>query len=460
MQFALLLLLLLWVICSSGRLAPSSADYRSHGVPFSVAPPCTVPFSQDLFAFEFVGTNNVSLSGTFSAVPGYPGAPRSAHRVLCAFARLTDSGITSELKLEMVGPRPSTSRIFNENHPSRMGGFLADNLVFFGRRDLLSAEGLLFKLASRYDEENPPLSDDGPAPGPGKCGGFELNVFLDPSSGGSYSLVRFSAETQTVDLSSTGSFRIAMTNVTESPSASACLLPLKKEMWDLSFTRGDQVLAAGSFATLSGVPGLPKGSCLAIAGNLNLAESIARGGPRQYSLVPVGPNQQYSPLYFWTYNGFWFFNNIFYPGAGRLVDTSGMLFSAQGNSFELSVYFQNEVGITCHGGPPAVCREVKDGHGYAFWIYQKDGDILHEKAFGNMLLEPRRTCSVSHPLELKEPVVHERIEIIDATPVEQIVESSVWLNSNGIAAILITAAAVILGAVYVFGIGDRKKSTV
>jgi hypothetical protein len=55
-------------------------------------------------------------------------------------------------------------------------------------------------------------------------------------------------------------------------------------MFDLSFFRGDEILAAGSFATVSGLPGLPTDARLAIAGNLQLAESISHGGPKQFAL--------------------------------------------------------------------------------------------------------------------------------------------------------------------------------
>jgi hypothetical protein len=156
--------------------------------------------------------------------------------------------------------------------------------------------------------------------------------------------------------------------------------------------------------------------------------------------VPLGPNQQYSPLYYHSYNGFWFFNNIFYSG-DRLIDTSGLLFSGGGNNYELSVYFQNEVGITCHGGPPAVCREVKDGHGYAFWIYQKSTDTLHQKSFGNLLLTPRRTCSIKHPLKLKDQSEAEGESIHLEKPVEEEEETP----ASSVATWVITAAALLLG---------------
>jgi uncharacterized membrane protein len=40
---------------------------------------------------------------------------------------------------------------------------------------------------------------------------------------------------------------------------------------------GADVLAAGSFAALSGLKGMPKNASLVIAGSLNLVDSVARG---------------------------------------------------------------------------------------------------------------------------------------------------------------------------------------
>ena len=50
-----LLLLVIVASVAFGRLAPESVDTRTYGVPFSVAPPCTVPFEQESFTFEVAG---------------------------------------------------------------------------------------------------------------------------------------------------------------------------------------------------------------------------------------------------------------------------------------------------------------------------------------------------------------------------------------------------------------------
>ena len=39
----------------AGRLAPETADYRTSGVVFDAAPPCTIPFHQEVFSFAFRG---------------------------------------------------------------------------------------------------------------------------------------------------------------------------------------------------------------------------------------------------------------------------------------------------------------------------------------------------------------------------------------------------------------------
>jgi hypothetical protein len=325
-------------------------------------------------------------------VPGWPGAPSGALFVVCGGATL--NGL-QRLELESAGPRATTSRIFNENHPDRQGGFLADNLLRVTGSAPVTGEGLLFRSEGRYDPRHPPKSDDGPAPGPGKVGGFEVNVFWDEAAR-EHVLVRFDATLQRADLTSRGVLSIGVS----SANASEC--ELKKEMLDIALVVGHQVLASGSIATVSGFPGLPENARLAVAGNLQLDETVARGGPRSYNLVPLGPLQNYSPLYYHSYNGFWFFNNIVHDAEPR-IDTSGLVFSGAGNSFELSLYFQNEVGITCDGSvTPPKCREVKDGSGYAMWVYDSSKDRLHEKTFGNLAVTPRRTCATapSRPLQL------------------------------------------------------------
>jgi len=114
----MLLLLLLHVI--SARIAPREANTLTGGVPFIMAPPCTIPFTQELFAFSFQGVGNVSLTGFFSAAQGWPGAPQGAHKLLCSEATLLVDGQELQLSLELAGPRASTSRVVNENHPETM----------------------------------------------------------------------------------------------------------------------------------------------------------------------------------------------------------------------------------------------------------------------------------------------------------------------------------------------------
>ncbi len=242
----------------AGRVAPASVDERTHGVPFSACPPCTTPFVPVALGLSFVGSDNVTLTGVVSGVAGWPGAPAGSLRIVCGSAVLNG---THPVVLESAGPRPTTSRIFNENHPSRSGGFLADNVVWMSpsAQSALSGEGLLFKSAGRYDEHNPPLSDDGPAPGPGKCGGFELNIYWN---GMQYVLQRFNAEEQRIDIEvrksaiyrfvfflkilskSRGTLSFGVSSANSSNCAS---LELKKEMIDISLVVGHQVLASGRY---------------------------------------------------------------------------------------------------------------------------------------------------------------------------------------------------------------------
>jgi len=135
---------------------------------------------------------------------------------------------------------------------------------------------MLFKNEDRYDELKPPFADDGPAPGPGKCGGFEVNLSFED---GAYLLQRFNAETQTYDVVSKGTMLLQMD---ESLKSEKCPLSnIKKEMVDVVLSRGEEILASGSFAAVSGLQGLPEGASLAIAGNLELSKRAARGGPKR-----------------------------------------------------------------------------------------------------------------------------------------------------------------------------------
>ncbi len=167
--------------------------------------------------------------------------------------------------------------------------------------------------------------------------------------------------------------------------------------------------------------------------------------------MPLGPLQNYSPLYYHTYNGFWFFNNLVHEKEPR-IDTSGLVFSGAGNAFELSLYFQNEVGITCDGTKnPPECRHVKDGHGYAVWLYEAAMDRLHKKTFGNLVIAPRRTCSVSRPLELPRA---QQTPAAERQP--QPSESA--SGSTGVAAVA-TAVAVALAATVYWVCGQRASRT-
>ncbi len=435
--------LILWVGFASSKPVVESFNGLSFGVPFSASPPCTEQFEQLVFAFSFLGSSasNFSLSGIAAAVPNWPGAGAGL-RVVCMEGRLNDGTI---VELESAGPRATTSRIFNENHPTRKGGFLVDNILE-ANPPFLTSYGLLFKNLGRYDEKNPPKSDDGPAPGPGKCGGFELNIFWD---GENYRAQRFNGDTQAYDVDSVGIFSLSA--VHHANASSSCPLQmLQKEMIDITFRRGDDILVAGSLAAVKGLKGAPPLGKLVIAGNLNLVESVAQGGPRAFNLVPIGPNQQYSPLYYWTFNGFWFFNNLVFDKE-PLIDTSGLIFTSGSGSFELNLFFQNEKGITCDGSTnPPTCREVKDGSGYALWIYEQKKDKLHEKTFGNVVLTPRRTCSVSHPLELKqeEPVAEKPKTV-------EIQESS---SSSSYLAVCFAIFAVVATTVWLWCSKDSAKT--
>jgi hypothetical protein len=219
----LLLVVVLVVVCECRPCPSSLASSHKFGVPFSSAPPCTQQFEQEEFSFAFSAVNlskSPVLFGVLAAVPNWPNLRRDALLVVCSRATLSLDSTVSEFEFESAGevffeekhifvsqskhtnnnqgPQPTSSRVFNENHPSRTGGFLADNLLFpSNSRSSLSASGLLFKNVGRYDELNPPKSDDGPAPGPGKCGGFELNIFHD---GSDFVLQRFNAVEQRIDL--------------------------------------------------------------------------------------------------------------------------------------------------------------------------------------------------------------------------------------------------------------------
>ena len=63
----------------------------------------------------------------------------------------------------------------------------------------------------------------------------------------------------------------------KSNSSDCPLQHLRKEMFDVTVRVGADVLAAGSFAALSGLKGMPKNASLVIAGSLNLVDSVARG---------------------------------------------------------------------------------------------------------------------------------------------------------------------------------------
>lgn len=434
--------LFLWAVAVWGRIAPPSLDTVGAGVPFAAAPPCTTPLGVTHLALRFVGPhNNVSLTGVLAVAASWPGlSPRSALRVVCGSAVLVASGVSTRVVLEGAGPRPSPSRVFHENHPGRQGGFLADNVLLGTADPLLSREGLLFRSHDRYDEANPPTSGDGPAPGPGRCGGFELNVFYDAARGG-YVLLRYAAGSeQRIDLESVGTLTVGTSS---SANNATCSVDLRKHMWDMSVVRGEDVLAAGSFATVSGLPGLPPHSALAVAGGLELSVEAARGGPRQYDLVPLGPYQVYSPIYYAEGNGFFFFNNIVFSESPHL-DMNGMILAAArgGGRFELNVYFQNEVGVTCDGSvKPARCREVKDGSGAALWVYEASKDRLHEKSFGHVVLRPRRTCSVAHPLTLREDREAEPVAEPDAKGVVSSDGGSSW-TAVATACVAVAASAV------------------
>lgn len=400
----LLLLLVAVVLFSNAMPSVPYGEFLTEGVAFVRAPPCTIPFVQTFYEVSFKG-ETTEFTAYISAVQGWPGAvPSSSYKAICGFAKLSGHGT---YVLESAGPTPTTSRTFNENHPNREGGFLADNLLLnlddnpSSSSASLSSYGLLFKSSLRYDDLHPPMSPEGPAPGPGKTAGFELNIFYNLSSG-RFSLIRYDAQRHHYDVNDS-SPSLTVVRISALPHSSFCrpVTTLRKHMmdWKITGIRDDDhgaVLASGSVAAVSEVPGVPEGAFLAVAATLELSESVAQGGPTLYHLASLGPNQQYSPLFYATGNGFFFFNNLLFH-LGPHLDGSGMVMVAQRNEWELNLYYQNETVSVCDGGPPLVCRNVSEGSGVVIWLYRRHDDTLLPRVFGKLHLKRRDTCAVEPP---------------------------------------------------------------
>lgn len=282
------------MISCFGRPSTRTGDFLGRTVPFAACPPCTSQLKQEYFSFSFV-SSLLTFDGFIGVLQNYPGAARfGSYRAVCGFARLKRNASVDAFKLEAAGPGPTLSRTFYEAHPNRSGGFIADNMIDLLSMSFLSKDGLLFRSSDRYFDSSPPDSGDGPAPGPGRAGGKELNIYSSEiGSKALYFLSVFDAEKLVYEEPVSGTFMVSFST----PQANQTLCPLPsihKHLWDVTYSVDGETKAVGSFGTLSGVPQLPKdASHLIVCGSVELEKSVAFGGPTEYTLVALGPNQAY-----------------------------------------------------------------------------------------------------------------------------------------------------------------------